>query len=134
MARHLTDRDIEAVVGLLDGWKDKLTWDRLCDACEATLGTRPSRQTLHRHARIKEAYKLTKERLKDADESLSLPPTMKAAAERLARLEAENERLRRENESLLEQFVRWQYNAYARGLSDRDLNGPLPAIDRGNTG
>jgi len=133
MARHLTDRDIEAVVGLLDGWKDKLTWDRLCDACEAILGIRPSRQTLYRHVRIKDAYSLTKERLKGAEESLSLPPTMKAAAERLARLEAENERLRQENANLLEQFVRWQYNAYAKGLSDRDLNGSLPSVDRGNT-
>lgn len=133
MARHLRDRDIETVVGLLDGWQGKLTWAQLCDACKPVLGIRPSRQTLYRYARVKAAYSLTKERLKEADESLALPPTIKAAAERLTRLEAENERLKQENENLLEQFVRWQYNAYARGLSDRDLNAPLPMIDRGNT-
>lgn len=133
MARHLRDRDIEGVVKLLDGWRGKLTWDQLCDACEPILGSRPSRQTLYRYVRIKDAYSLTRRRLKEDGESLSLPPTIKAAAERLARLNAENERLRHENECLLEQFVRWQYNAYAKGLSDRDLNRPLPAIDRGNS-
>lgn len=90
------------------------------------LFAKPKRFRVDRYARIKNAYSL-----KEADESLSLPLTMKAAAERLERLEAENERLRQENEKILEQFVRWQYNAYARGLSERDLNRPLPTIDRG---
>ncbi len=26
MAKHLTDRDVERVVEILDGWRDKLTW------------------------------------------------------------------------------------------------------------
>lgn len=31
------------------------------------------------------------------------------------------------------QFVVWQYNAYAHGLSDRELSKALPVIDRGQT-
>lgn len=133
MAKHLTDSDIERIVELLDGWSDKLTWEALCEACKPLLGTAPVRQTLYRHARIRHAYKLAKERLRDASEGLKVPPTLKAAAERIARLENENERLKRENNLLLEQFVVWQYNAHIHGLSDRDLNKPLPAIDRGRT-
>lgn len=45
-------------------------------------------------------------------------------------LKAENERLKRENRDLLQQFVVWQYNAHVHGLSDQNLNKALPKIDR----
>jgi hypothetical protein len=44
---------------------------------------------------------------------------MGVAIERIARLERENERLKRENSELLQQFIVWQYNAHIHGLSDR---------------
>jgi hypothetical protein len=53
--------------------------------------------------------------------------------QRNARLEAQNERLRRENSSLLEQFVRWAYNASTRGLDKDFLNQPLPSVHRDAT-
>ncbi len=133
MGKHLSDYDIERVVELLDGWQDKLTWDALCQACGPVLKTEPSRQTLYRYPRVKNAFQQTKERLKHVEEEIKLPPSMKVAAERIARLERENERLKRENFGLLEQFVVWQYNAYVHGLSESDLNKALPSIDRGNT-
>lgn len=133
MAKHLTDRDVERIVELLDGWQEKLTWDTLCDACEPVIGTRPTRQTLTKFQRVKSAYKATKERIKHQDDALRVPPTLKMAAERIERLTRENERLERENRELLEQFVVWQYNAHVKGLTDRDLNQPLPGIDRGQT-
>ncbi len=55
------------------------------------------------------------------------------AMQRIARLEAENERLKHENNSLLEQFVVWQYNAHIHGMKDSELNRAQPAIDLGNT-
>src|SRR5699024_7889654 len=110
LAKHLTDRDILRVVELLDTWNSKLTWERLCDACEAEIGTRPTRQTLSKFSRVTEAYKACKDRIKNQDEALSVPPTLKMAAERIERLKRENERLKRENGNLLEQFVVWQYN------------------------
>ena len=133
MAKHLRDRDIERIVTLLDGWRGKLTWDRLCDACEPKIGTRPTRQTLAKSQRVTGAYKATKKRIKSEDDAVNAPPTLKMAADRIERLKRENERLERENGELLEQFVVWQYNAHVKGLSDRDLNQPLPAIDRGQT-
>jgi len=133
MAKHLNDKDIERIVELLDGWSNKLTWDALCEACRPVVGVAPVRQTLYRSARIRYSYKQTKDRLRDESSELKVPPTLKAAAERISRLENENSRLKHENDLLLEQFVVWQYNAYIHGLTDRDLNKPLPAIDLGRT-
>lgn len=133
MAKHLTDRDVERVVEILDGWRDKLTWEALCEACAPVIGTKPARQTLAKFVRIENAFEACKKRLKDDTQEMRLPPSMKIAAERITRLERENERLKRENRELLQQFVVWQYNAHIHGLSDRDLNKALPGIDRGQT-
>lgn len=132
MAKHITDKDIEKIVGLLDGWKDKLSWDALCGACLPVIGTKPARQTLMKFVRVEQAFNACKQRLKDGA-PIPTPPSMRVAMERIMRLEAENERLKRENRDLLEQFVVWQYNAHVHGLSDRDLNKALPRIDRGQT-
>jgi hypothetical protein len=133
MAKHLSDRDVERIVDLLDGWRDKLTWGALSIACRPVIGTAPSRQTLFRFVRITDAFKSTKLRLKSVEPETSVPHSMRIACERIARLTAENERLKRENGRLLQQFVVWQYNAHVKGLGDVDLNKPLPSIDRGNT-
>jgi hypothetical protein len=133
MARHLRDRDVERIVGLLDGWRDKLSWELLSKACLPVIGTEPARQTLYRYPRIVDAFKATKERLRLAPTEVSVPPSMRVAIQRIARLTIENDRFKRENDKLLEQFVVWQYNASIKGLSDLDLNNALPAIDLGNT-
>jgi hypothetical protein len=133
MARHLSDHDVEQIVGILDGWTGQLSWDLLCGACKPVLGAVPARQTLYRFARIGEAFKATKLRLKNGPTEMKAAPSMRVAMERIARLTVENERLSRENNHLLEQFVVWQYNAHIKGLSDADLNRALPSIDRGNT-
>jgi len=133
LGKHLTDRDVERVVEILDGWSEKLTWEALCDSCAFVIGTKPARQTLAKFVRINNAFEACKKRLKDAPQELPLPPSIKIAGQRIERLERENERLKRENNELLQQFVTWQYNAHIRGLSDTDLNRSLPSIDRGQT-
>lgn len=50
--------------------------------------------------------------------------------DKLARSEGENRRLIAENDALLEQFVRWAYNAHTRGLSEAFLNSAPPLVDR----
>lgn len=133
MAKHLTDRDIQRVVELLDGWRGKLTWEILGSACEPIIGTAPARQTLYRCTRIAQAYEQAKARTKQVRGPSKSLPTVQTALDRIARLTAENERLQMENSRLLEQFVVWQYNAHVRGLTAAQLNAPLPAIDRGQT-
>ncbi len=39
---------------------------------------------------------------------------LQKALERIERLDAENQRLKNENEALLSQFVRWAYNAHSK--------------------
>lgn len=133
MAKHLTDKDIERVVEILDGWRNKLTWEALCDACAPVIGTKPARQTLLKFSRITTAYDACKKRLKEGLPKSSTPPSMRVAVERINKIEQENERLKRENTELLQQFVVWQYNAHAHGLSNHELNKALPSIDRGQT-
>ena len=133
MAKHISNRDVERIVEILDGWQDKLTWEALCDACLPVIGTKPARQTLLKFSRITYAYTLCKKRLKEGMPKKSLPPSLRVAVERINRLEQENERLKLENTRLLQQFVVWQYNAYTHGLAEHHLNSPLPAINRGQT-
>ena len=133
MAKHFTDQDIEQIVGLIDGCQDKLTWDWLCDRCTETIGRKPTRQALSRYARIKTAFNHKKKRLKNGLVEIKTPPSLKVAGQRIKRLEEVNARLKKENDLLLEQFVIWQYNAYLHGLTEDNLNNPLPSIDRGSS-
>jgi hypothetical protein len=136
LVKHITDKDVERIVGILDGWRDdKLSWETLCDSCLPLIGSKPARQTLLKFIRIKNAFNACKKRLKEDVPELRAPPSMRVAIERerIARLGRENERLKRENTELLQQFVVWQYNAHIHGISDRELNKALPGIDRGQT-
>lgn len=130
MAKHLTDQDVDKIVGILDGWQGKLTWDGLCDAASKQVGKRPTRQSLNSHKKIKQAFTDKKKRLKGDLQEVKTPPSLAIAGQRIKRLEEENARLKKENGRLLEQYVTWQYNAYRHGLTEDKLNMPLPRIDR----
>lgn len=130
MAKHLTARDIELLVGLIDGWNDKLTWDALCDEAANLIGTKPTRQTLNAHPAVKSAFSDKKTQLKTGLKPTKRPQSLAIAEQRINRLESENQRLKAENDRLLERFIRWQYNAQKRGLSHAVLDEPLPKIDR----
>ena len=135
-ARNLTDTDISAIVSMLDGWVDSLTWEGLIDTIERRLRVRYTRQALHKHVRIADAFSSRKEALRGKETTLSRSPSspeLQIAIARIARLEAENSRLETENNRLLEQYARWIYNANTRGVSIEVLSQPLPSIDRGRT-
>ena len=132
MAQHLTDKDIENIVELLDYWPldQKLTWERLCQAIELQLEfvPAPTRQTLQKYVRIKTAYDQCKKPQVSKVKSITtqkLPASLKIAQTKIEALEAKNARLEKENAMLLEQFVVWQYNAHKYGLSITKLNEPL---------
>ena len=133
MAQHLTDKDIENIVELLDYWPldEKLTWELLCKAIEVQLEfvPAPTRQTLQKYVRIKNAYDQCKKPSKAANiksnQTQKLPASLKIAQTKIEALEAKNARLEKENAMLLEQFVVWQYNAHKYGLSIAKLNEPM---------
>lgn len=131
-AKNLDDKDIEIIVGILDGWAGKLTWDMLIDEVEVHLKERYTRQTLGKHVRVKEAFDLTKERLGKVTMHRHFGPAdIEVLVQRLERLENENVRLDKENQVLLAQFARWSHNSYMKGIVFNELDKPLPKIDRG---
>ena len=136
-SKNLGSTDIAVIVEMLDGWKGKLTWDLLIDAVAARLHNRYTRQTLHKHERIRLAFETRKaapdgvSRRRGAASPAS--PELQAALERIERLENQSTRLEQENQRLLEQFVRWAYNAHVRGLDLVYLSQPLPTVNRGQT-
>ena len=138
-AKNLDDADIEGIVCILDGWDGKLTWEALIEAIELRKRVRYTRQALNQHLRIKQAFQLTKERISRAPRAVTNAPKGLSAAEatvvleRFRRLEAENARLKLENERLLEQFVVWAYNASTRGLDAAFLGQALPQVNRDRT-
>jgi hypothetical protein len=136
MARHLSNGDIKTIVEIIDGWPSvkKLTWRSLLGECFLRLGRLYTRQAFARYDRIQRAYQARKRNsqpraTKLRDKSIELLK----ASERIQRLEAENKRLESENHALLEQFVRWAYNAFTKNMNEETLNRPLPNIDRQRT-
>jgi len=135
-AKNLSDEDIAKIVEVLDGWSGKLSWELLIEAIEKRLFARYTRQALHKHVRIKEAFAHRKAELArsgDRPRKAASSPELQLALDRIERLTAENSRLEAENERLLEQFVRWAYNAHLRKLDETFLNQPLPPVDRQQT-
>lgn len=133
-SRNLTPGAIEQIVSILDGWSGKLTWDLLIQSVARRLRGTYTRQALHKHERIKRAFMLRKQILSASVGTRKvISPESQVANDRVARLEGENARLQMENDRLLEQFVRWAYNAYTRGLDEQFLSRPLPTINRQQT-
>lgn len=130
MAKHIDQNDVVRVKSILDGWQGKLTWDFLVVEFEKRYGRASTRQALSRNSDIKNAFDDRKRHLKSGVSIKSKPQTLIGAAQSIDRLSAENIRLKKENERLLEMFVVWQYNAYKRGITEDQLNEPLPSIDR----
>jgi hypothetical protein len=131
MARHLTEADVLTVVRLIEDWHYDLTWAALEKACMQALGFAPSRQTFHRHSSISIAFTEKKKSLKISQESAKVPVpiSMRIAVDKIERLEQKLREAENANDMILEQFVRWQYNASLRGISRECLNAALPVVD-----
>lgn len=117
----------------LDRWEGKLTWPLYCERVAKVLGVPSvSKHTMYLYPTIKERFKQRKQELREQSEQLPADFTMDWAARRIADLEAQVNRLEATNNLLLDQFRRWQYNAYAHNvrMETLDLDLPLPAIDR----
>jgi hypothetical protein len=136
-SRNLTATDVDQIVGILDCWSGKLTWDSLVDKVEERLHVRYTRQALDKHEEVKAAFGVRKKALARAQDRAERPPSdspeLDAAQQSIDRLEGENDRLKAENQRLLEQFARWAYNAHTRGLAEGFLDQPLPPVDRDRT-
>lgn len=130
----LSSDDIDHIVSLLTSWRGKLTWELLVDKVAAVLGRSYTRQALNGHDHIKRAFDLAKKRAREGKrvDALSphVSPELATALDRVEALRAEVTLLKQERNGFLETFATWLYNARNRGLSERDLNQPLPMVER----
>ncbi|MFC4350903.1 hypothetical protein ACFOW6_05040 [Fodinicurvata halophila] len=137
--RRITDADVETAVRLLDAWSNKLTWDRFLAVFETEVGYRYTKMAMHKYPRVTDAFERAKHRIREQTELAlrnagsnrkgPIPHGDVALARAYEKVEEQKQRIARleqENRDLLEQFLRWQYNANAAGVSRERLDQPLP--------
>lgn len=132
-APDLTDERMQLVLEKLDGWKGKLTWDLLIKAVEEKTGIAYSRFTFAEYPKLANAFSLRKKALSGTWKSEVRQPRdeqIRAALEQMERYKVKAERLEKENQLLLEQFVTWAANAERKGVTIVMLNAPLPKPNR----
>lgn len=135
-SQNLNTSDIEKIVGILDGWVDgKMTWATFLSEVAKRLNRRYTKQALYKHERIYNAFMLTQKRLGGEHKTPQRPVSreMQIVLDINTRLKIENERIKSENNKLLEQSVVWAKNAYDHGLTLEMLNRPLSPVNRGQT-
>lgn len=133
MGNHITTKEVEKIVSLIDQWNEdeKFTWESLCRLADKRFQISATRQTLYSQRPIQSAFVLKKEKLRSqVVKKLKVPPSLNIAAHRIAALEAENIRLKKERDGLLAQFVTWQYNAENNNISLDMLSEPIPRFNQ----
>lgn len=130
---RLTVEDMERIIGLLISWQGKLSWELLTDKVEIMLKRPFTRQGLDKQENVRTAFQQAKKRLRSSPKTPSVSTMSAELALALAKvdsLEAEIIVLKAERSRFNEKFATWQYNARSKGLSQADLNMPLPRVDR----
>jgi hypothetical protein len=132
-APDLTQERLQIILDILDSWKDKLTWELLIQAVEKATGFKYSRFTFIEYPQIANAFSFKKDALRGMWKPAPTQPRderVRAALEQVERYRAKVERLEKENQLLLEQFVTWAHNAERKGVTVTMLNSPLPKPQR----
>ncbi|MBL8525231.1 MAG: hypothetical protein JNN20_16190 [Betaproteobacteria bacterium] len=133
-APRLRDQDIAKAVDLLDTWKGKLTWDLYLVELEKVLGHRYTKVAMLNRSRIADAWSQAKGRTRESvAEARHGEVLLSKTIDQIEGLRQKTARLEMENGKLLEQFLRWSYNAYRLGVTIDQLDASLPPIDRGST-
>lgn len=129
---NLTPARIEVIVGMIRDWEGRLTWNSLIEMIMEKSHVTYTRQSLHKHHAIRIAYETYRasEALGVGSGGRPISASLKASSERVARLESEIAELKIRESLLVEQFVRWAYNASTRGLTEDFLNQALPPTNR----
>jgi hypothetical protein len=130
----LTQGRVDQVLGLIERWQVswvRLTGENLAEKAGTCLGfktTRPALLNSKKHPQIRKAYD---DRVDELYGKKGPPkpkaPTEMVRAGRVQELEDENAKLRAANTAMRQKFVVWLGNARAKGMTEADLNAPLPS-------
>jgi len=134
--RKLTAQDLSKIVDLITAWPRRtITWESLVEAIGGYVGHTWSRQSLEKHAPIKEAYLSRRAMLKSAAVSGEkvVDPAEAILRRRVQEQQVEITQLKQTITAYEDLFIRHHYNAHARGISEAELAAELPPIDRGRT-
>jgi hypothetical protein len=127
---NLTPEKIAVIVEIIRTWDGRLTWPGLVNEISRKMNATYTRQALYKHESIRVAYEVYRENSSDTDPGRPFSGALNASTERVKRLEMENAELKKREALLMEQFVRWAYNASTRGLTENFLNQALPPTNR----
>lgn len=134
MPKHIVTRSsLPKITRELDRWDGKLTWPLFCERIAKVLGVDSvSRHTMYQYPAVVERFQQRQRDLREAAKAMPRNFTLDVATKRIADLEAQVKRLEETNNLLLDQFRRWQYNAYAHNvrMDSLDWDKPLPEVDR----
>lgn len=130
--RKFRRADIDAIIHLINTWPHpSISWEDVCSKSEPILGFLPSRQGLSQKDEILVAFQSKKKCDRNPRETVVRSPSnLAVAGRRISELTAEVAKLKSVNSSLRDRFQMWQYNAHLHGMSQSDLERPLPKIDR----
>ena len=127
----VTKKSLPKIMRELDRWEEKLTWPLFCARVAKVLQVDSvSRHTLLRYDGIRHRFQVRQQELREGADQAPRDYALEAAAKRILDLEAQARRLEDTNTLLLEQFQRWQYNAYALNVRMEKLDAPLPKVNR----
>jgi len=115
------------ICDIIERWPRPITWNEIIAETAKALGHDWTRQALERHEAIKTAYAAKRDARPEPD---PIDPAVAFLTEKVERQAREIERLEKLIESYKDLFIRYQYNAHARGITPAELEMSLPPVDR----